>query len=203
MLNNVKFSKVFFKNIYKRKIVVVLKVVRGMRKFIEILVLLVLVMTFGLQAEAKTYTNTRLRIAIDLPDYFVERNNYGGMYDFIADGGDDYGTENLLRGGEGMDISISSQSCEYQNVSIEFLQQQIQQYIVAARNFGINTNYTVVSIPPGHPVILGLNRNAQDKVNVSVIAYLHGNKIDICMSGTMNNVDKIAAIIDSLRCTAH
>lgn len=203
MLNNVKFSKVFFKNIYKRKIVVVLKVVRGMRKFIEILVLLVLVMTFGLQAEAKTYTNTRLRIAIDLPDYFVERNNYGGMYDFIADGGDDYGTENLLRGREGMDISISSQSCEYQNVSIEFLQQQIQQYIAAARNFGINTNYTIVSIPPGHPVILGLNRNAQDKVNVSVIAYLHGNKIDICMSGTMNNVDKITAIMDSLRCIAH
>lgn len=169
----------------------------------KILVTICCLLFLNMVAEAKTYTNTRLGIAIDIPDYFVERNNYGGMYDFIADGGDDYGTENLLRGGEGMDISISSQSCEYQNVSIEFLQQQIQQYIAAARNFGINTNYTIVSIPPGHPVILGLNRNAQDKVNVSVIAYLHGNKIDICMSGTMNNVDKIAAIIDSLRCTAH
>lgn len=168
-----------------------------------ILVLCCFIFAFAM-AEAKTYTNTRRGYAIDIPDYFVIKDNYGGKYDLIADGGDGYGLRELLSQQPGIEMSINSESYYKTNVTLDDLQEIIRQYRANALKFGIQTEYSIIESPTGHYQILSMTARG-NVAYIGTIAFWHGNKIEVSLSCYIFDDGKkvVQEILESLRCIAH
>lgn len=180
-------------------------------------ILLVVVGVFILfnLCEARIYTNTQRGYSVYIPDYFVEQDNCGGMYDFIADGGDNFGTEQYCKGEEGISVSIVVGASDIQELDPYIgVDRRIEEcYRLHQQFFDINkTHYKVRpwAVRPKHFGVISeiLEDNGRIIIGTEVIA--HGKKISISVTGQAHSeqmAKQIANtaydILDSFVCLKH
>lgn len=159
-----------------------------------------------IDVEARTYVNSKYGYAIDIPDYFVERDTMG-MFDFRADGGDDYGGESLMYHKDGIAITINSKSCEYESVDETYMQEKVRGYIAAAQRVGLTpSKFFYYDVPPGHKAI-GSCRvddiNGFIHVYMGIEVVMHGRTVIVSVEGTPNNSVEVGKIMETFRCVKH
>ena len=199
MLNNVKFSKVFFKNIYKRKIVVVLKVVRGMRKFIEILVLLVLVMTFSIRVEAKTYTNNEYQFSLWVPEEMLIFN--GDSFTLQT------GKEVTVVKGKMAGLNLEMMLCHTANVdgeefsSLNFVKKFLDNSKQLNTMMGFDGVYYYNNPCSQHyyPVVVRTSTQ-QDFASAETNITVHQSSITILVNGSQKYIESMKKVLDSFKC---
>ena len=159
-------------------------------KFIEKIVMALvcsLAISFGI-GEARTIVNQQRGYSFNIPDYFVERDNLGA-YDFRADGGDDFGAETYVRGGEGIKFDIYIQACDIEEADRAWVAQRIVEIENNYRKFAAGAKYEVypLAINPGHLGTVGaiFQNNGTMIFSMEIIA--HGKKITACVAGRAYN----------------
>ncbi|MCQ2361494.1 MAG: hypothetical protein MJ048_00465 [Acidaminococcaceae bacterium] len=161
--------------------------------------------------EAKTYVNKQRGYSIWIPDYFVERDNFG-IYDFSADGGDDFGAKKYLNGGEGIEVTISTRACDIEEADETYVEKRISE-LVKIDQLWFPNRMNKVNPWVAKPYHLGtmsysLSNDGYISLGIEIIA--HSKKISVSVSGnahsqeTLNKVVNTALdIFESFVCLKH
>lgn len=166
--------------------------------------------------EAKTYVNKQRGYSIWIPDYFVERDHFG-IYDFRADGGDDFGAKKCLNGGEGIEVTILTRACDIEEADETYVEKRIAGLIKT------NQSLFPKSLFPNHrykvnpwvakPHHLGtmsfiLSEDGYTSLGIEIVA--HSKEISVLVRGnahsqeTLNKIVNIALdIFESFVCLKH
>lgn len=174
-----------------------------MKKLIVLLACILNLMCYVV--EARIYTNSKYGYAIDIPDYFVDRDGMG-IYDFRADGGDDYGGNNLACNREGIAIAIKSKSTDVDSIDDAAIQSKIDKNMTMSKKLGQKAKYFPCDVLPNHKAIgscIGTEYDNFVYVVMGIEVVMHGRVVNVLMEGTLNNVKEIAQIMETFRCVKH
>lgn len=148
--------------------------------------------------EAKTYVNKQRGYSVWIPDYFVERDNFG-IYDFRADGGDDFGAKKCLNGDEGIEVNMSTRALDMEEADETYVEKRIAGLIKTNQSLFPNHRYKVnpCVAKPHHlgTMIFRLTEDGRTSLEMDVVA--HSKEISVLVSGNAHSQETLNKIVNT------
>lgn len=166
----------------------------------KILLIAVGVLIFSNLCEARIYTNTQRGYSIWIPDYFVERDHFG-IYDFRADGGDDFGAKKCLNGDEGIEVNISTRALDMEEADVTYVEKRIAGLIKTKQSLFPNHRYKVNSwvAKPDHLGTMSFRLSEDGSISLGIEIVAHSKEISVLVLGNAHSQETLNKIVNTAR----